>query len=153
MVRYGGRAHGSVQLFHRDFAIRAQRTRGINRQFYGAIEAGREMMIGGICESPLTIQAILSWHDAMMDGKMLLRDVIDLDATYGNNAFEAEAAGLVAADAEGVAPAEETEEPVGGQQAEREGEDDNSPIQTDFIGPRQDGGGAAEDAGAGKRHG
>ena len=47
------------------------------------IEAGREMMISGICESPLTIQAILGWHDALNDGKMLLRDIIDLEATYG----------------------------------------------------------------------
>jgi RNA polymerase primary sigma factor len=53
------------------------------------IEAGREMMIGGICESPLTMRAIIAWRDALNDGKMLVRDVIDLDATYGKNAFEA----------------------------------------------------------------
>src|SRR3989339_651055 len=47
------------------------------------IEDGREMMIGGLCESPLTIQALLAWHDALLEGKMLLRDIIDLDATYG----------------------------------------------------------------------
>ena len=42
------------------------------------------MMIGGICESPLTIRAIIEWHSALKDGKMLLRDIIDLDATYGS---------------------------------------------------------------------
>jgi RNA polymerase primary sigma factor len=40
-------------------------------------------MIGAICESPLTIRAIVHWHDALAEGRMLLRDIIDLDATYG----------------------------------------------------------------------
>ena len=39
-------------------------------------------MIGALCESPLTMQAITDWHDALEEGRMLLRDVIDLDATY-----------------------------------------------------------------------
>src|SRR5262249_55192412 len=47
------------------------------------IEAGREAMIAGLCESPLTFQAIIIWRDELNDGKVLLRDVIDLDATYG----------------------------------------------------------------------
>jgi RNA polymerase primary sigma factor len=46
------------------------------------IEAGREMMISGICESPLTVRAIIGWRNALDDGKMLLRDIIDLEATY-----------------------------------------------------------------------
>src|SRR5271169_340973 len=46
------------------------------------IEAGREMMLGAIRESPLTFDAILGWRDALNQGKMLLRDIIDLDATY-----------------------------------------------------------------------
>ena len=46
------------------------------------IEAGREMMLGAIRESPLTFDAILGWRDALNEGKMLLRDIIDLDATY-----------------------------------------------------------------------
>lgn len=41
------------------------------------------MMIGGICESPLTIRAIVAWHDALIAEQILLRDIIDLDATYG----------------------------------------------------------------------
>src|SRR5260221_7973967 len=45
------------------------------------------MMIGGICENPLTIRAIVGWRDALVEGKMLLRDIIDLDATYGSNVF------------------------------------------------------------------
>jgi len=46
------------------------------------IEAGREAMIAGLCESPLTFQAIIIWRDELNDGKVLLRDIIDLDATY-----------------------------------------------------------------------
>ena len=47
------------------------------------IEAGREMMLGAIRESPLTFDAILGWRDALDEGKMLLRNIIDLDATSG----------------------------------------------------------------------
>src|SRR5262249_50982181 len=47
------------------------------------IEAGRESMIAGLCESPLTFQAIIIWRDELNDGTVLLRDIIDLDATYG----------------------------------------------------------------------
>jgi RNA polymerase primary sigma factor len=46
------------------------------------IEAGREAMIAGLCESPLTFQAIIVWRDELNDGKALLRDIVDLDATY-----------------------------------------------------------------------
>ena len=53
------------------------------------IEAGREMMLGAIRESPLTFDAILGWRDALNEGKMLLRDIIDLDATYDGGADRA----------------------------------------------------------------
>ncbi len=72
-VRLYLREMGSVELLSREGEIAIAKR----------IEAGREMMIGGICESPLTIQAILGWHDALNEGKMLLRDIIDLEATYG----------------------------------------------------------------------
>ncbi|MCG5240057.1 RNA polymerase sigma factor RpoD [Azospirillum doebereinerae] len=72
-VRMYLREMGSVELLSREGEIAIAKR----------IEAGREMMIGAICESPLTIRAILEWHDALMEGKMLLRDIIDLDATYG----------------------------------------------------------------------
>src|SRR5467141_4362869 len=49
------------------------------------IEAGSEIMLGAIRESPLTFDAILGWRDALNEGKMLLRDIIDLDATYGGD--------------------------------------------------------------------
>jgi len=72
-VRMYLREMGSVELLSREGEIAIAKR----------IEAGREMMIGAICESPLTIRAILEWHEALKDGKMLLRDIIDLDATYG----------------------------------------------------------------------
>src|SRR5438128_9663735 len=77
-VRMYLREMGSVELLSREGEIAIAKR----------IEAGREMMIGGICENPLTIRAIISWRDALNEGKMLLRDIIDLDATYGSGGFE-----------------------------------------------------------------
>ncbi|PKU22574.1 RNA polymerase sigma factor RpoD [Telmatospirillum siberiense] len=73
-VRMYLREMGSVELLSREGEIAIAKR----------IEAGREMMIGGICESPMTIRAVLEWHDALVESKMLLRDIIDLDATYGS---------------------------------------------------------------------
>ncbi|WP_445376538.1 RNA polymerase sigma factor RpoD [Niveispirillum fermenti] len=73
-VRMYLREMGSVELLSREGEIAIAKR----------IEAGREMMIGAICELPLTIQAIIEWHQALQDGKMLLRDIIDLDASYGD---------------------------------------------------------------------
>ncbi|WP_323796598.1 RNA polymerase sigma factor RpoD [Nisaea sp.] len=72
-VRMYLREMGSVELLSREGEIAIAKR----------IEAGREMMIGGICESPLTIKALIQWRDALKEEKVLLRDVIDLDATYG----------------------------------------------------------------------
>jgi RNA polymerase primary sigma factor len=89
-VRMYLREMGSVELLSREGEIAIAKR----------IEAGRDMMIGGLCESPLTFRAIVSWHDQLKAGKMLLRDIIDLEATQGAGAAEsAEAAGQVGADA------------------------------------------------------
>ncbi len=72
-VRMYLREMGSVELLSREGEIAIAKR----------IEAGREMMIGGICESPLTIRAIVHWHDALLEGRMALRDIIDLETTYG----------------------------------------------------------------------
>jgi len=82
-VRMYLREMGSVELLSREGEIAIAKR----------IEAGREMMIGGICENPMTIRAIIGWRDALNDGKMLLRDIIDLDATYGSGGFELMPAG------------------------------------------------------------
>jgi len=71
-VRMYLREMGSVELLSREGEIAIAKR----------IEAGREMMIGGICESPMTIRALINWRDALDQGLMLLRDIIDLDATF-----------------------------------------------------------------------
>jgi RNA polymerase primary sigma factor len=72
-VRMYLREMGSIELLSREGEIEIAKR----------IEAGREKMIGGICESPLTMRAIVGWKDALKEGEVLLRDIIDLDATYG----------------------------------------------------------------------
>jgi len=72
-VRMYLREMGSVELLSREGEIAIAKR----------IEAGREAMIAGICESPLTIRAVIDWHDMLMSGNVLLRDIIDLDTTYG----------------------------------------------------------------------
>ena len=66
------REMGSVELLSRTGEIAIAKR----------IEVGREAMIAGLCESPLTFQAITIWRDELNDGKVLLRDIIDIDATY-----------------------------------------------------------------------
>jgi len=62
------------------------------------IEAGREAMIAGLCESPLTFQAIIIWRDELNEGKVLLRDIIDLDATYAGPDAKAAPAPVIGPD-------------------------------------------------------
>src|ERR1700749_1279370 len=71
-VRMYLREMGTVELLSREGEIAiAER-----------IEAGREAMIAGLCESPLTFQAIIIWRAEVNEGKVFLRDIIDLEATY-----------------------------------------------------------------------
>ncbi len=71
-VRMYLREMGAVELLSREGEIAIAKR----------IEAGRELMIGGICESPLAIESIIAWYEALQSGDILLREVIDLDATY-----------------------------------------------------------------------
>ena len=109
-VRMYLREMGSVELLSREGEIAIAKR----------IEAGREAMIAGLCESPLTFQAIIIWRDELNDGKILLRDIIDLEATYeGPDAKDATAGGETA---EGESEEESTE---GGSEGEKsEGSDD-----------------------------
>jgi RNA polymerase primary sigma factor len=66
------REMGTVELLSREGEIAIAKR----------IEAGREAMIAGLCESPLTFQAIIIWRDELNEGKIFLRDIIDLEATY-----------------------------------------------------------------------
>jgi RNA polymerase primary sigma factor len=71
-VRMYLREMGSVELLSREGEIAIAKR----------IEAGREAMIAGLCESPLTFQAVIIWRDELNNGKVFLRDIIDLEATY-----------------------------------------------------------------------
>jgi RNA polymerase primary sigma factor len=125
-VRMYLREMGSVELLSREGEIAIAKR----------IEAGREMMIGGICESPLTIRALMLWRDALSEGKMLLRDIIDLDATYANTALDpadpvvAIMPPMAAEGGEAEAEAEEEEEVVaeGGEMEGEDGEGEESSV-------------------------
>src|SRR4051812_43289031 len=93
-VRMYLREMGSVELLSREGEIAIAKR----------IEAGREAMIAGLCESPLTFQAIIIWRDELNEGKVFLRDIIDLEATYaGPDAKAMPAAPVLGAN--GEAPA------------------------------------------------
>ncbi|HEX4081309.1 MAG TPA: RNA polymerase sigma factor RpoD [Rhizomicrobium sp.] len=72
-VRMYLREMGSVELLSREGEIAIAKR----------IEAGRELMIGALCESPLTFEALTVWRDELNEGRVLLRDIIDLEAMYG----------------------------------------------------------------------
>ncbi|MCV6576025.1 MAG: RNA polymerase sigma factor RpoD [Cohaesibacter sp.] len=134
-VRMYLREMGSVELLSREGEIAIAKR----------IEAGREAMIAGLCESPLTFQAIIIWRDELIEGNILLRDIIDLEATYagpGNEdeedededdsdgdgeAAEASQSGSPAAPVAAVAskPSEEKSEGEEGSSDEDDDEDDD----------------------------
>ena len=108
------RETGSVELLSREGEIAIAKR----------IEAGRGMMIGGIAESPLTYRAVLEWRERLGRGEMLLRDIIDLDATYGGTAaaaMGAEDGGLAEAEGDGEIEAEAPEAEGGEGEGEGDG--------------------------------
>ena len=74
-VRMYLREMGTVELLTREGEIAIAKR----------IEAGRELLLGGICESPLTLRALMDWRDKIVSGEVLLRDLIDLDTTFGRS--------------------------------------------------------------------
>lgn len=100
-VRMYLREMGSVELLSREGEIAIAKR----------IEAGRNTMILGLCESPLTFQAITIWREELLNEDILLRDVIDLEATFGNQMDEDGVESVI--DSTGAAPAaaNKTEEP------------------------------------------
>mgnify|MGYP002682542124 CR=1 FL=1 len=124
-VRMYLREMGTVELLSREGEIAIAKR----------IEAGREAMIAGLCESPLTFQAIIIWRDELNEAKILLRDIIDLEATYEGP--EAKAMPPVVVPTEGGAPVaaapaalrsaggdDEEGAPEGGMPPESDDEDD-----------------------------
>jgi RNA polymerase primary sigma factor len=99
-VRMYLREMGSVELLSREGEI----------AIFKRIEAGREAMIAGLCESPLSFQAIIIWRDELNEGKVFLRDIIDLEATYAGPDAKAMPAPVIGPDGQpivvpGVSPA------------------------------------------------
>ncbi|XBQ16147.1 MAG: RNA polymerase sigma factor RpoD [Oceanicaulis sp.] len=101
-VRMYLREMGSVELLSREGEIAIAKR----------IEAGRNAMIRGLCESPLTFEAIMVWREELQEGQVLLRDIIDLDATYGGVREDATAA-----------PSEDEDEDGEGEESEAKSSD------------------------------
>ncbi|KEO55488.1 RNA polymerase sigma factor RpoD [Thioclava indica] len=114
-VRMYLREMGSVELLSREGEIAIAKR----------IEAGRNTMIAGLCESPLTFQAITIWRDELLNEEILLRDVIDLETTFGNSLDEEEEEPVAAPVVDGAAPAQEE------KSSEQELDADGNPIQAD----------------------
>ncbi|HWJ74466.1 RNA polymerase sigma factor RpoD [Mesorhizobium sp. BR1-1-16] len=109
-VRMYLREMGSVELLSREGEIAIAKR----------IEAGRETMIAGLCESPLTFQAIIIWKEELAEGKILLRDIIDLEATYAGP--DAKNAPIAGPGGEFTEESEEAEPPI---PTEGEGDDED----------------------------
>ncbi|MEF2073320.1 RNA polymerase sigma factor RpoD [Consotaella aegiceratis] len=108
-VRMYLREMGAVELLSREGEIAIAKR----------IEAGRETMIAGLCESPLTFQAIIIWRDELNEGNIMLREVVDLEATYAGP----EARTPAPAPAAPAAPeAEQPRQATNGENGEAEGE-------------------------------
>jgi RNA polymerase primary sigma factor len=82
----GGRSDDPVRMYLREMGNVELLSRDGEIEIAKRIEAGREMIISSLCESPMVMQEILSWRDDLASGALLLRDVIDLDAAYGADA-------------------------------------------------------------------
>ena len=82
----GGRSDDPVRMYLREMGNVELLSRDGEIEIAKRIEAGREMIISSLCESPMVMQEILSWRDDLANGALLLRDVIDLDAAYGADA-------------------------------------------------------------------
>ena len=117
-VRMYLREMGSVELLSREGEIAIAKR----------IEAGRNTMIAGLCESPLTFQAITIWREELLEEDILLRDVIDLETTFGNTMEEDEDEPVV----EGLKPVDGAAAPAAAKpEKEQEVDADGNPIQDD----------------------
>ena len=118
-VRMYLREMGSVELLSREGEIAIAKR----------IEAGRNTMIAGLCESPLTFQAIIIWRDELLSEDILLRDVIDLEATFGRSLDGED--GMVGAEMEGIdldSPAAPSPRRTAAASSEPELDADGNPI-------------------------
>src|SRR5947207_2176011 len=99
------RTNDPVRMYLREMSSVELLSRENETAIAKRIEAGREAMIAGLCESPLTFQAIIIWRDELNEGKVLLRHIIDLDATYAGPDAKAMPGPVIGADGQPVAGA------------------------------------------------
>ena len=128
-VRMYLREMGSVELLSREGEIAIAKR----------IEAGREMMIGGICESPLTIRALLQWQQQITEGGVPLRDIIDLDTTYTklNGTPIQDMSVISAVPAHNIAVANDLSEEDDEDDEEEEEEDETDELSSDEEGSEE----------------
>src|SRR5262245_61352712 len=112
-VRMYLREMGSVELLSREGEIAIAKR----------IEAGCEAMIAGLCESPLTFQAIIIWRDELNEGKISLRDIIDLEATYAGPDAKAMPVPVIGPDGQPIVAAPTGATPFKGAPERANGED------------------------------
>ncbi len=118
-----GRTDDPVRMYLREMGTIELLSREGEIEIAKRIEAGRNTVLEALCESPLTMRAIIGWRDQIGEGKVLLRDVIDLEATYGDAEPQGEAADAAKSgeDETAEAGAEESAEEA---ESETEEEDD-----------------------------
>ncbi|MGB0823079.1 MAG: RNA polymerase sigma factor region1.1 domain-containing protein, partial [Alphaproteobacteria bacterium] len=129
-VRMYLREMGSVELLSREGEIAIAKR----------IEAGREDLISGICESPLTFSALMSWRQSLQEGVVLLRDVIDLDATYAAHMR------ALAGDDEENDPSLDVAAVSGLSDADEDDDDEDEEAESKAEGEGDEGGGASGEA-------
>src|SRR6202162_4680021 len=109
-----GRTDDPVRMYLREMASVELLSREGEIAIAKRIEAGREAMIAGLCESPLTFQAIIIWRDEINDGKVFLRDIIDLEATYAGPDAKAIPAQMIGPDGQPIPGTQVPGAPVAG---------------------------------------
>ncbi len=126
-----GRADDPVRMYLREMGNVELLSREGEIEIAKRIEAGREMIVRSLCESPLVIKDLLNWRDELEAGSLLLRDVIDLDATYGQDAYTEEE---VKDDDLGLkSPVDELDEEDDELEDEEEGGDDEYSVNPSLI--------------------
>ena len=127
-----GRTDDPVRLYLREMGSHEPLSREGEIEIAMRIEAGRHTMLEALCESPLTMRAIISWRDAIGEGKVLLRDVVDLEATHGGSPQEENEveprearSGLIADDKDDVGADSDSAEGDSNESSEGDSEDNN----------------------------
>ncbi|MFO1035711.1 MAG: RNA polymerase sigma factor RpoD [Geminicoccaceae bacterium] len=130
-----GRTDDPVRMYLREMGTIELLSREGEIEIAKRIEAGRNMVLEALCESPLTMRAVIGWRDAIRDGRVLLREIIDLEATAaeaGQAAAAAESAAMVAAEGE-AAPPVATPAPAARKAANDDEEEDEEETTSEAV--------------------